>query len=61
MAIDTGMDFVCVGNIPNKSGLSSSASLEILTCKVIADIFKFDVDGVQAAKLGQYGKIISWA
>ncbi|MBB5264316.1 galactokinase [Catenibacillus scindens] len=56
MAIDTGMDFVCVGNIPNKSGLSSSASLEILTCKVIADIFKFDVDGVQAAKLGQYGE-----
>ena len=56
MVIDTGMDFVCVGNIPNKSGLSSSASLEILTCKVIADIFKFDVDGVQAAKLGQYGE-----
>ena len=56
MAVDSGMDFVCVGNIPNKSGLSSSASLEILTCKVIADIFNFDIDGVSAAKLGQYAE-----
>ena len=56
MAPDRGFDFVCLGNIPNKSGLSSSASLEILTCKVIADIFNFDVDGVLAAKLGQYAE-----
>lgn len=56
MEIKQGMDFVCVGNIPNKSGLSSSASLEILTCKVIADIFNFDMDGVTAAKLGQYAE-----
>jgi galactokinase len=28
---DCGFDFVCVGTIPNKSGLSSSASLEVLT------------------------------
>lgn len=56
MEMDRGLDFVCVGNIPNKSGLSSSASLEILTCKVIADIFNFDIDGVTAAKLGQYAE-----
>ncbi len=56
MEMDCGLDFVCVGNIPNKSGLSSSASLEILTCKVIADIFNFDIDGVTAAKLGQYAE-----
>lgn len=56
MEMDCGLDFVCIGNIPNKSGLSSSASLEILTCKVIADIFNFDIDGVTAAKLGQYAE-----
>lgn len=56
MVMDSGLDFVCVGNIPNKSGLSSSASLEILTAKVIADIFNFDVDGVLASKLGQYAE-----
>ena len=56
MTLDCGLDFACVGNIPNKSGLSSSASLEILTCKVITDIFNFDVDGVLASKLGQYAE-----
>lgn len=56
MEMDCGLDFVCIGNIPNKSGLSSSASLEILTCKVIADIFNFNIDGVFASKLGQYAE-----
>ena len=28
---DTGVDFLIYGNIPNGSGLSSSASLEVLT------------------------------
>lgn len=55
-AVDCGMDFLCCGTIPNKSGLSSSASLEILTCKVISDIFNFDIDGVEASKLGQYAE-----
>lgn len=54
--VNSGFDFLCCGTIPNKSGLSSSASLEILTCKVITDIFNFDMDGVLASKIGQYAE-----
>ena len=31
MQVDCGMDLVVYGNIPNSSGLSSSASVEVLT------------------------------
>lgn len=51
-----GMDFLCCGTIPNKSGLSSSASLEILTSKVLIDLFGFDVDMIQASLFSQYAE-----
>ncbi len=54
--IDCGMDFLCCGTIPNKSGLSSSASLEILTCKVLSDLFHLNMDGIEASKIGQYAE-----
>lgn len=54
--INCGMDFLCCGTIPNKSGLSSSASLEILTCKVLSDLFDLNIDGVEASKIGQYAE-----
>ena len=44
------------GNIPNGSGLSSSASLEVLTGFVLKSLYGFDVDGVELAKIGQYSE-----
>jgi len=51
--IDTGFDIVYYGNIPNSSGLSSSASIEVLTGFVLKDLFKLDLDMVKLALLGQ--------
>jgi galactokinase len=48
--IDTGMDF---GTIPNGAGLSSSASIEVLTCFVLKDMFYLDVDMIKIALLSQ--------
>ena len=36
--IDSGFDIVFYGNIPNGAGLSSSASIEILTAVVLKDL-----------------------
>ena len=51
--VDAGMDIVYFGNIPNSSGLSSSASVEVLTAYVARELFGFDVDFVEIAKLSQ--------
>lgn len=52
--VDCGMDIVFCGNIPNASGLSSSASLEVLTGFVIRDMFSFDsVNRIELALIGQ--------
>ena len=52
-AIDSGMDIVYFGNIPNSSGLSSSASIEVLTGYVARELFGLTVDFVELARLGQ--------
>ena len=51
--IDKGFDIVYYGTIPNGSGLSSSASIEVLTGFVLKDLFNLDVDMVKIASLGQ--------
>lgn len=51
--VTSGMDIVYFGNIPNSSGLSSSASIEVLTGYVARELFGFDVDFVELAKIGQ--------
>jgi len=51
--IDTGFDIVYYGTIPNSSGLSSSASIEVLTGFVLKDLFNLDLDMVKLALLGQ--------
>ena len=51
--IDSGFDIVYFGNIPNGSGLSSSASLEVLTGFVLKDLFNLEIDMVKLALLGQ--------
>lgn len=56
MKLDCGMDFVVYGNIPNGSGLSSSASLEVLTGFVLRDLYGFDVSNIDLALIGQDGE-----
>lgn len=54
--LSTGMDLLIYGNIPNGSGLSSSASLEVLTGLIIKDLYGFDVSMVDIALIGQYSE-----
>lgn len=50
---EQGMDILYYGTIPNSSGLSSSASVEVLTGYILKDLFGFDFDGIANAKIGQ--------
>ena len=55
--IPTGFDLVIWGNIPGGSGLSSSASLEVLTGLILKDLFnKSELSMVEIALLGQYAE-----
>lgn len=54
--IPLGLDILIYGNIPNGSGLSSSASLEVLTGIIVKDMFGFDVSMVDIALIGQYSE-----
>jgi len=54
--IPKGLDILIYGNIPNGSGLSSSASLEVLTGVLLKDMFGFDVSMVDIALIGQYSE-----
>ncbi len=56
MKMDCGLDIVLNGNIPNGSGLSSSASLEVLTGYYLKDLYGFEVTNVDLAKIGQYSE-----
>lgn len=51
--IDTGFDILYNGTIPNGAGLSSSASIEVLTGFVLKDMFNLDLDMTKLALLGQ--------
>ncbi len=49
-----GMDILVSGNIPNGAGLSSSASLELLTAVIVSEIFNSgNIDRVDLVKLSQ--------
>ena len=54
--IPTGMDILIYGTIPNGSGLSSSASVEVLTGFILRDMFGFDVTNQDLALIGQYSE-----
>ncbi len=56
MKMDCGLDIVLNGDIPGGSGLSSSASLEVLTGFYLRDLFGFDVTNVDLALIGQYSE-----
>ncbi len=56
MKAEHGMDLVLFGNIPNGSGLSSSASVEVLTGFILKDLFGFEVSNQDLALIGQYSE-----
>lgn len=56
MKIPCGMDLLLNGNIPNGSGLSSSASVEVLTGYILRDFFGFDVTNQDLALIGQFSE-----
>ena len=51
--IDTGMDVYVFGNIPNGSGLSSSASLELLIGIIAEELFALKLDRLDLVKIGK--------
>ena len=51
--IDCGLDIVVKGNIPHGSGLSSSASVEIVTGYLLKVLFGFEIIGVDWAVFGE--------
>lgn len=48
-----GMDFLYSGDIPNGAGLSSSASIEVVTAKAINDMYNIGMSLTDIALLGQ--------
>lgn len=55
--LDCGFDMVIWGNIPNGSGLSSSASLEVLTGVILKDLYGIDaLSMTDLALIGQYSE-----
>ena len=55
--LESGLDMVIWGNIPNGSGLSSSASLEVLTGVILTDLFGIkDLSMTDLALIGQYSE-----
>lgn len=54
--LTNGFDILIYGNIPNGSGLSSSASLEVLTGVMLKDQLGFDVSMIDIALIGQYSE-----
>ena len=54
--LDCGLDIAIYGNIPGGSGLSSSASLEVVTGYMLKDMFGFPVTNQDIALIGQYSE-----
>ncbi|MBU3159686.1 galactokinase [Clostridium frigoris] len=53
MKIDSGFDILFYGNIPNGAGLSSSASIEVLTGVILKDLYNFDISMIDIVKCSQ--------
>ncbi|MCL1632990.1 galactokinase [Sporolactobacillus sp. CPB3-1] len=51
--IDQGMNIYFFGNIPNGAGLSSSASIELLTGVILEDLFNLQIDRLDLVKIGK--------
>ncbi|USK34214.1 galactokinase [Bacillus sp. F19] len=51
--IEEGLDLFIYGNIPNGAGLSSSASIELVTGVMLESLFDLKIDRIELVKLGQ--------
>ncbi|EKN66737.1 galactokinase [Neobacillus bataviensis LMG 21833] len=51
--VPSGFECVIQGNIPNGAGLSSSASIEILTGVLVAGLFGLEIPRIDLIKLGK--------
>ena len=51
--ISSGMDILVYGNIPNGAGLSSSASIELLTGVIVENLFDLDIERLELIKIGK--------
>nr|WP_314530952.1 galactokinase [uncultured Fusobacterium sp.] len=51
--IPNGFDVLFFGNIPNGAGLSSSASIEVLTAVILKSLFNLNIDMVEMVKYCQ--------
>ena len=55
--VETGFDMLMYGNIPNGSGLSSSAYVELLMGIILKDLLGYeDLTMINLALMGQYGE-----
>ncbi|AVR00403.1 galactokinase [Oceanobacillus iheyensis] len=52
--LETGADILFYGNIPNGAGLSSSASIEMVTGVLVEELFDVTLDRIDMVKLGQH-------
>ena len=54
--VPAGMDILLNGNIPNGSGLSSSASVEVVVGAMLREFFGFQVGNQDLALIGQFAE-----
>lgn len=54
--IDCGLDILLNGNIPNGSGLSSSASVEVVTGYILSEMFGLGISNKELAIIGQFSE-----
>ena len=54
--IPCGIDLMVFGDIPSGSGLSSSASIEIVTVVILNALFGFGISNQELALIGQYAE-----
>lgn len=51
--IESGFDVLYDGNIPNGAGLSSSASIELVTSVLLKSLYNLDIDMIEMVKMSQ--------
>lgn len=54
--IDRGFDVVYYGNIPSGAGLSSSASIEVLTAYMLRQLYGYEMNNIDMALMCQYSE-----